>query len=113
MPNETQSWEDCLQVTSITDVGMRRSNNQDSHVILMAEDEATWHKRGHLFVVADGMGAHAAGELASKLAAEGDRGIFGQLKVKGRCSLVSLYKAGIYCLKKESQNEHMDSTFSN
>src|SRR5207253_8288324 len=28
-------------------------------------------RRGHLLMVADGMGAHAAGELASKLAAEG------------------------------------------
>src|SRR6185369_2097132 len=27
--------------------------------------------RGHVFVVADGMGAHAAGELASKMAADG------------------------------------------
>ncbi len=29
-----------------------------------------WNERGHLFVVADGMGAHAAGELASKLAVD-------------------------------------------
>jgi protein phosphatase len=35
-----------------------------------AGDEEQWRGRGHLFVVADGMGAHAVGELASKLAAD-------------------------------------------
>lgn len=50
---------------------MRRLNNQDSHLVMIAPDEATWRDRGHLLLVADGMGAHAAGELASKLAAEG------------------------------------------
>ena len=37
----------------------------------MASDADTWQRRGHVFVVADGMGAHAAGELASKMAADG------------------------------------------
>ncbi len=35
-----------------------------------AESKSSWERLGHFFVVADGMGAHAAGELASKLAAE-------------------------------------------
>jgi protein phosphatase len=55
---------------TLTDIGMRRANNQDAHTVVLAEDEATWHERGHLFIVADGMGAHAAGELASRLAVE-------------------------------------------
>jgi PPM family protein phosphatase len=65
------TWDDALQVAAVTDVGMRRLNNQDSHTVVLAADEAKWRQRGHIFLVADGMGAHAAGELASKLTADG------------------------------------------
>jgi protein phosphatase len=70
--NESSSpWSDQYLAAAVTDVGMRRTNNQDSYALLPATDESTWQSRGHIFVVADGMGAHAAGELASKLAVEG------------------------------------------
>lgn len=49
-----------------SDVGMRRSNNQDAVVAIADPDQS--NGRGSLFIVADGMGAHAAGELASELA---------------------------------------------
>jgi protein phosphatase len=51
-------------------MGMRRTNNQDALAVMVAEDVRTWVERGHLLMVADGMGAHAAGELASKLAVD-------------------------------------------
>ncbi|HZN34397.1 MAG TPA: protein phosphatase 2C domain-containing protein [Pirellulaceae bacterium] len=60
-----------LQTAALTDVGMRRATNQDSHALLLAETPEMFATRGHLLMVADGMGAHAAGELASKLAADG------------------------------------------
>lgn len=66
-----RDWSDCLEYSAATDVGMRRANNQDAHVEVLAPDLETWHRRGHLFAVCDGMGAHAAGELASEIAAEG------------------------------------------
>jgi serine/threonine protein phosphatase PrpC len=59
-----------LQVASLSDIGLRRGNNQDSLAVVTASSRETWEKRGHLFIVADGMGAHAAGELASKLATD-------------------------------------------
>jgi protein phosphatase len=49
---------------------MRRTNNQDALAVFITDDMDTWAKRGHLLMVADGMGAHAAGELASKLAVD-------------------------------------------
>lgn len=55
---------------SRTDVGMRRTNNQDSFSVITAKSKERFETRGHLFIVADGMGAHAAGELASSMATE-------------------------------------------
>ncbi|MCD0462509.1 protein phosphatase 2C domain-containing protein [Roseiconus lacunae] len=49
---------------------MRRTNNQDSYSVIPAQSSERFMSRGHLFVVADGMGAHAAGELASSMATE-------------------------------------------
>jgi len=37
---------------------------------MLAGNEADFFRRGHLFVVADGMGRHAAGELASKISVD-------------------------------------------
>jgi len=59
-----------LEFASLTDIGLRRSNNQDSLAVVPAASQNLWLQRGDLFVVADGMGAHAAGELASKLSTD-------------------------------------------
>lgn len=50
-----------MRITScgMTDVGVKRTNNEDNYLI---NDEL------NLFVVADGMGGHAAGEFASAIA---------------------------------------------
>ena len=49
---------------------MRRANNQDSYTAVRASHAGAWRQRGHVFIVADGMGAHAVGELASKMACD-------------------------------------------
>ncbi len=45
----------------LSDVGLQREHNEDSYVVLKEYD---------LYVVADGMGGHRAGDVASKLATE-------------------------------------------
>ncbi len=70
MNDKNEHWlRDSLVVSSRTDVGMRRSNNQDASSVALAATPRLGKTRGSLFVVADGMGAHAAGELASQMAA--------------------------------------------
>ena len=66
----SETWKAGIDVAVLTDIGMRRANNQDSFATLPADSAERFARRGHLFVVADGMGAHAAGELASRMAAE-------------------------------------------
>jgi protein phosphatase len=63
-------WDDAITDAAASDTGMRRSNNQDSFTIVRASNPEVWRQRGHVFIVADGMGAHAVGELASKLACD-------------------------------------------
>ena len=68
MSDSLLNWDDYLHVASLSDVGMRRSNNQDNLCVSLASTMDQWQRKGHVFIVADGMGAHAAGELASQLA---------------------------------------------
>ena len=74
--NEKHDWAGCLQVAAMSDIGMRRSNNQDHFGVAIAQSWEEWQRRGHLFIVADGMGAHAAGELASEIAVEQIRHLY-------------------------------------
>ena len=57
-----------MDVCAQTDIGLKRKRNEDS--LLVVDDLATDPRLGSLFVVADGMGGHPAGDLASRLACE-------------------------------------------
>lgn len=70
MDHQSATWDHGLEHAVLTDIGLRRTNNQDSMAVVLADSQETWQRRGHLFMVADGMGAHAAGELASQLATD-------------------------------------------
>ncbi len=63
-------WEQTIQHATHTDLGLRRKNNEDAAAVHVCTDHDEWRRRGHLFVVADGMGGHAVGELASRMAIE-------------------------------------------
>ena len=51
-----------MQIESITHVGLRRQNNEDRFLVNVQDSERA------LLVIADGMGGHAAGEIAAELA---------------------------------------------
>jgi len=70
MEQNESIWKHCLEYAALSDLGLRRVNNQDSYAVVTAGSQGDFDRWGHLFIVADGMGAHAAGELASKMATD-------------------------------------------
>ena len=73
-------WEQRVRYAALTDIGFRRQNNQDSCAVALCSTEEEWEQSGHLFVVADGMGGHAVGELASKIAVDTVPHMFAKLR---------------------------------
>lgn len=56
-----------VTVACKTDLGRVRENNEDKFEYYIPEDPATLASRGLIFLVCDGMGGHAAGQIASEL----------------------------------------------
>ncbi|MDH7571714.1 MAG: Stp1/IreP family PP2C-type Ser/Thr phosphatase [Armatimonadota bacterium] len=61
-------WHVRLTVGAKSDLGRVRENNEDKFDILEPEDPAVLAARGRFYAVADGMGGHAAGQIAAELA---------------------------------------------
>lgn len=57
-----------LDVAQLTDVGRKRPHNEDNMAYVIPKDPQVMARKGALFIVADGMGGHAAGEVASEIA---------------------------------------------
>ncbi len=51
-----------------TDLGRVRENNEDKFEYYIPSDDDTLARKGHVYVVCDGMGGHNAGQIASELA---------------------------------------------
>jgi protein phosphatase len=76
-----------------TDVGRVRSSNEDAVVFVAPAEGSPEARRGYFALVADGMGGHAAGEVASALAAEVVRRVFFSLDRPPAQSLEAAFEA--------------------
>lgn len=57
-----------LEIAQLTDIGLERANNEDHMTTVVPTDQQALAQKGALFVVADGLGGHERGEMASQLA---------------------------------------------
>jgi protein phosphatase len=105
---------DEIDYASLTDVGVRRSHNQDAHVAVPATDLELWRERGHVFLVADGMGGHAVGELASKMAVDNIPHVFSKHLQEGTAAALrkafSEANASIHNRGKQNREFHRMGT---
>ncbi|MBV9982347.1 protein phosphatase 2C domain-containing protein, partial [Bradyrhizobium sp.] len=77
----------------LSNVGVVRALNEDVVLYATAPEGDAGEKRGTLALVADGMGGHAAGEVASALAAEVVRRVFYELDGPPSTVLTSAFAA--------------------
>lgn len=69
--NSNESYESGnLKVVVLSDLGNIRTNNEDRGMYFKIADEDVIREKGQMLIVADGMGGHQAGEVASKMAAD-------------------------------------------
>lgn len=78
-----------IRITALTDVGLVRDNNEDNFIVccdltnekwMFSEEFIELHNKGAVFAVADGMGGHNAGEIASDIAIKTVKKLFSEVK---------------------------------
>jgi protein phosphatase len=67
VPSQELRVKALVTIAAKTDLGRVRENNEDKFEFYVPEDDARLASRGQVFIVCDGMGGHAAGQIASEL----------------------------------------------
>jgi serine/threonine protein phosphatase PrpC len=75
-----------ITASVLTDAGCLRESNEDRAQHVCPKDPETLRRRGTLTIVADGMGGHAAGEIASQMAIEIISGFYFDDNIADACA---------------------------
>jgi len=59
-----------IKAVVLSDLGNIRTNNEDMGLFFKIADENVIREKGYMLIVADGMGGHQAGEVASRMATD-------------------------------------------
>ena len=69
-PNSQKLRSYAIDASFRTDVGCGRELNEDAATIIQPDEKDLFASKGTLAVIADGMGGHSAGEIASRIAVD-------------------------------------------
>ncbi len=65
-----------IELANLTDTGCHRAENEDYYCYAEPEDDLVFQRKGRLAVVADGMGGHEGGQVASTIAVDTVRDVY-------------------------------------
>jgi PPM family protein phosphatase len=107
--------ESCVvEASFVSDTGPRRSSNEDSATVVVPTDAEHIATKGTLVLVADGMGGHEGGEVASEMAARLISEMYYADEADPQTALVNAYQAANRAIfdraKKEPQLTGMGTT---
>ncbi len=77
-----------VELANMSDVGCVRSVNEDYFAYIEPEDEQEFDRRGRLLMIADGMGGHKGGQVASTLAIDVVRNTFLHAESDDACAVL-------------------------
>jgi serine/threonine protein phosphatase PrpC len=94
-----------VAAAGLTDVGRRRERNQDNTTHYVPDNEDVLEQKGALFVVCDGMGGHAAGEVAAEIGVNSLREVYFQSEdpdiITGVANAIKHANQAIYSYARE------------
>ena len=99
-----------IELGNRTDVGCRRAENEDFYGYAEPENDEAFAQKGRLAIVADGLGGHQAGQVASALAVETIRDVYlGHSSADPREALVEAFgQAQNAILESAARNPDLD-----
>jgi protein phosphatase len=89
-----------------TDIGCHRQVNEDRASFIKPDDEERLARKGVLMIVADGMGGHAAGEMASSLAVEIISRVYYETSLEARAALEKAFHQANHEIYRTAQQDH-------
>src|SRR5258708_1842787 len=105
-----------VQASVLTDKGVRRKSNEDCGRVVSAHHPEQLARKGVLVIVADGMGGHEGGEVASELAVRMGCGAYASAETDPQAALGEAFqtaKGQIYHLaRRHRQLAGMGTTYT-
>lgn len=96
-----------LRVAHLSDLGHVRDHQEDAVGVFAPDDPAVLARKGQLLMVADGMGGHQAGEVASRMAvAEVSRAYYADPGDDPATSLARAFQAANQAIYRQAQAAH-------